>query len=329
MGVKYSGFLFNAPDAVSFFFVLSGMVLSYQYLVLGNSLDLRKYFINRFMRLFPAFFIAVLANALWWQRNSFTLPAIYNDFILGENGFWKEALLFKSETKFFGAGWTLVKELTISFFVPFLIVIAKVDRRLLKWFVFTLFVVASMHDKFVFHFTLGIIISAYYHYFVSSELRSKKWFRFRYLIIIAAIVLFSIRRIEELSRFGPDFYSLIQFLQINLFDFTGLAAFIFIICILRSDKLKRLFTTPFLMYMGKISYGIYLIHWLVIDVIYFYWDRLIGYFSSVTVALFVMGLVCFTVSVLLAILIHYAIELPFMKISKRWTSKMKPSVVIK
>ena len=48
--VKGLNFLFNAADAVSFFFVLSGMVLSYQYIVLGKSLDMRRYYINRFLR---------------------------------------------------------------------------------------------------------------------------------------------------------------------------------------------------------------------------------------------------------------------------------------
>lgn len=55
--IKGFNFIFNAADAVSFFFVLSGMVLTYQYVVLGNSLDLRKYAINRFIRLFPAFLL--------------------------------------------------------------------------------------------------------------------------------------------------------------------------------------------------------------------------------------------------------------------------------
>jgi hypothetical protein len=68
--VKYLDFIFNAVDAVSFFFVLSGMVLTYQYVVLGNSLDLRKYTINRFFRLFPAFFLTVVLHTVSGVRQT-------------------------------------------------------------------------------------------------------------------------------------------------------------------------------------------------------------------------------------------------------------------
>src|SRR5690606_19040924 len=59
--VKITNIFINGADAVAFFFVLSGFVLSYKYVVLKHPLDIGKFYVNRFFRLWPAFFITVVA----------------------------------------------------------------------------------------------------------------------------------------------------------------------------------------------------------------------------------------------------------------------------
>ena len=326
--IKLAGFIFNASDAVSFFFVLSGMVLTYQYVVLGNSLDMRKYYINRIMRLLPAFFIAVLMNALYWQRHNFNWPDMYRDFIRNNNQFWEEAILIRPHTKFFGAGWTLVTELAASFFIPFLIVIGKNHRRLLWWLILSSVLVSRVTEMFIFHFTLGVIISFYYRDLEGPELAEKKWYKFRYLILAAAVVLFSIRRIETLSPFGPTFYYFGEYLQISLFQYTGLASFVFIIWMIRNKAIQHILNHGILIFLGKISYGVYLMHWLVVTIIYDNWDFLLTCFPNLRTTFLVMMMVCFLVTVILATILHYVIELPFIRMGKRFTAKLKPSLVI-
>ena len=321
-------FIFNAADAVSFFFVLSGMVLTYQYIVLGKSLDMRKYYINRFLRLFPAFFIAVLMNALDWQRHNFTMPEIYHDIILNNNNFWEEALLFKSRTKFFGAGWTLVIELSASFFIPFLVVLGKANRRLLWWFVLSYFIVGRFINDFAVHFILGVIISCYYIDLESDKLKEKKWYKYRYLILLAAVVLFSLRRIEEISAFGPTALYLADFFQLNAFQATGFASFVFIIWMIRNKKVQYVLEHSILQFIGKISYGLYLMHWLIVGIIYDNWTEIVAFFPNLTTAFIVMMIVCFLVTVVLATILHYTVELPFIRMGKRITNKLKPSLVI-
>ena len=48
---KVGSIIANGSDAVSFFFVLSGFVLSYKYVVLRQPLDIKKFYFNRFFRL--------------------------------------------------------------------------------------------------------------------------------------------------------------------------------------------------------------------------------------------------------------------------------------
>ena len=64
MIANYLSIIFNGSDAVSFFFVLSGFVLSYKYLVLNKPLDIKKFYVSRFFRLWPAFFVTLIFNRL-------------------------------------------------------------------------------------------------------------------------------------------------------------------------------------------------------------------------------------------------------------------------
>ncbi len=57
IGIKIISIVFTGSDAVSFFFVLSGFVLSYKYINQNEPLDIRKYYISRLFRLWPAFFL--------------------------------------------------------------------------------------------------------------------------------------------------------------------------------------------------------------------------------------------------------------------------------
>ncbi|MEO6832561.1 MAG: acyltransferase family protein, partial [Chitinophagaceae bacterium] len=171
-------------------------------------------------------------------------------------------------------------------------------------------------------------LSAYYFYINSPEFKCTRWYRFRHIILLLSIVLFSIRRIQDVSPFGPDFYELGTYFQINLFFYTGLASFVFLAFILRNKATQRVLMQPVLRFMGKISYGIYLMHWLVVCIIYDHWNFFLKFFPSVTVTFVVMGVACLGVSTLLAYILHVAVELPFIKIGKRIGAKMKAGISV-
>ncbi|MCB0696651.1 MAG: acyltransferase, partial [Chitinophagaceae bacterium] len=132
--MKVASIVFNGADAVSFFFVLSGFVLSYKYVVLKHKLDVRKFYINRFFRLWPAFFIAVITNALYHQRHELDFHRFIELFIYNKYGFWQEAALIRpADHVYYLPGWTLTIELVMSFFIPFVVLMAHKDKRSVWW----------------------------------------------------------------------------------------------------------------------------------------------------------------------------------------------------
>ncbi len=317
--------IFNGSDAVSFFFVLSGFVLSYKYLVLGQQLDIRKYYINRIFRLWPAFFVAVFVHALNALRLDMSAAKFADMFLLNKSQFWEEAILLRSRNVLCGPGWTLVVELWLSFFIPFFILVVRKDKRLVWWLLMAYMLVREI---FYIHFVLGIVISLIYSHVKDVSFKQTKWYRYRYLILPVAFVLFSIRHINRLSPMGPTYTYLADYIGIPFFYYTAFASFVFIVAIIQSKNAQRILEHKILRFIGKISFGIYLMHWFIVGDIYFYWNDLVRYFGSEKLTFAVMLAVCTVCTFTLATLLHYCVELPFIRYSRRLTSRMKPSIQI-
>ncbi len=329
MSIKLASFIFNGRDAVSFFFVLSGFVLSYKYIVMKEPLDVRNFFINRFLRLFPAFFVTLFISALYWQSADMHLHRLYEVFILNKDQFWEEAYLFKTHNKFYVPGWTLVLELSVSFFMPFTITIAKVNRKLIPWLIFTYLIISYVINSFFIHFALGLLISCYYFEISNTSFKDTKWYKYRVPLIIAAFILYSVRAIDHVSHFGSTYAYLADFFQIDFLLYSGFGSFIFLVAMVHSRRLQRVLNIGILRFYGKISYGVYLMHWIVVTVIFEHWDMLLPHFQNNNkIAFFSLLAICIVTTTLLASLMHYAVELPFIKMGKKITAKLRPSVVI-
>lgn len=329
MTVKILTLFISGGDAVSLFFVLSGFVLSYPVIVLDNRMDVGKFYINRFFRLWPAFFITILLNSFYWERGGL-FSHISDIYLTNETHFWDEALLLRGHPHYYFPSWTLTLELTISLLMPFLIFIAANNKRLIKWMVPMVLVMGGQTiSGYVFHFCLGISISCIFHYLNSEAYRSSRWYRYRYFIIIAAIPLYMLDPIDKISPFGPSLKTLLAYLNIGFHHFTAFSAFIFIAAIIQSKKAKAILSHSSLRFFGKISYGIYLMHWLIVMAIFDNWDFILSKMPNVITSLIIMFIACFLITTLLATLTHYLIELPFIRWSKRLTGKMKPTVEVR
>jgi peptidoglycan/LPS O-acetylase OafA/YrhL len=328
-GFKIASVVFNANDAVSFFFVLSGMVLTYPYIQFDKKLDIGKFYVSRVFRLYPGFVIAVLINALYANRHALNATGMLDLFVYNHQQFWEEMLLIRGHNKFYLPGWTLTIEMLYSFFIPFMVIIARRNRKLLLWFLFASLIMIPSTGGFLVHFTLGAIIGAYFQEIKSVDFKQTKWYRYRALIIIVSIILFSVRQLTKMSPLGDTLMYLLDFFKLDFFIFTGLASFVFIICFIHFPKIQRVLEHRILIFYGRISYGIYLMHWVFVWAIGDYWEsRILPFFGNKATALIVMMLACFACSTIAATALHYCVELPFMRMGKRITHKMKPTLSV-
>lgn len=323
--VELSSLVFNGADAVSYFFVLSGFVLSYKYIALGNKLDIRNFYVNRFFRIWPAFFVTVLLNALYWNRHNLNIHNLLDVFVYNKQQFWEEALLFRGPSKFYVPGWTLSIELTVSFFIPFAVALGRKDARIILWLLLATLV---MTLEFVFPFLLGVLASCLYWKVTDPKFKQTKWYRYRIPILIISYGLFSIRILDRISPIGPTYKYIASYLAISFFHYTAFASFVFLIFFLQNKKLQNVLSHSWLRFVGKISYGIYLMHWLIVTIIFEHWDYLRGLFPSTAATVAVTFAAYMMLTLLLAWATHHIIEIPFIRLGKKISNRLKPSVTV-
>ncbi len=325
---KFAATVFNGSDAVSLFFVLSGFVLSYKYIVLHQPLDIKRFYVTRFFRLWPAFFVTIVLNAINTNRNNPDLHTFIDIFIKNKTSFWEEAILIRNRVNYYGAGWTLNLELALSFFIPFWVVLAKKNTKVIGWLLIAYLLIGNnMRDLYMFHFHfgLGVLISCLFTNITAPSFKEAKWYKNRYLLLLVAFLLFSIRHIDRIWPLPGKYQYLAGYFGIDLFHYTAVASFVFIVAIIQSPKAQKVLEHGILRFFGKISFGIYLMHWAAVVDVFDYWAQANSVFGHRWVALLVLFVIYAAITFGLATVLHYAVELPFIKLGKRIASRLKPS----
>lgn len=328
---KLASLVFNGSDAVSFFFVLSGFVLSYKYIVLNQKLDIGKFYINRFFRLWPAYFITIALNALYVNRHNLNLHGLADLFVYNQKHFWEEAILIRNRLQYYIPGWTLSIELALSLFIPFWVVLAKKDFRLIAWVLLAYLLIGNnMRDLFMFHvhFVLGVALSCLFRFLNSAGFRETNWYKYRLALIALAAGFYSIRHIARLFPFGDSYTSFANYVGLDFFHYSAVASFVCIAGLIISPLGRKILEHRLLLFFGRISYGIYLMHWVIVTAIFDNWDQIRSLFNSVYTALGISFLVYALLTTLLATALHYWVELPFIRFSKRSTGRMKTTLKV-
>lgn len=251
---------------VDIFFVLSGFLITYRYF--GKKIRLKQYFVNRFSRIYPMYFLITVG--------------VFIDFII-RNGHWNtektiEAILSFTMTKALfdkylltagiSQGWTLTLEEMFYFTAPIyflLIAKRKIWVIILPILIFLFgtalknFTAAPwnvwgfMQDNisiYIFEFFAGIFLAAMY-----KDGMIKK-FKLPVYTTVGILFLTFFPLVRGITFGGNDF---VMGAERAVLAFIGVAPLIFG---LTTEKtwVSQLFSTRLMVLLGKSSYVFYLIH---------------------------------------------------------------------
>jgi peptidoglycan/LPS O-acetylase OafA/YrhL len=308
--------------AVSLFYVLSGLVLSIKYFRDTKQPDLSQFRISHFVtsRVFriwaPYLAIFILSYGVRRWVGYFegdTIPPVnpwlfstWNGSIpLGQllcEGF----LLQSGDYSLVPQGWTLPIELWISFLVPVGIYLAS---RHTGWLVFfTVLLIGPLGSTYyIFHFAVGILIAKYYTdiYTWLTPRRGLKT-----ILLLTGLFLYTFRFTLPVY-FDWELPASIPWMV------TAIGAAFMLMVVIASERARTFLSFSWLRFIGKVSYSIYLIHFLVLIILT---PRMLQLLDAPRAALPIfwwLGL-AFTVlaTIGLAALSHRWVEMPSMNLGK-------------
>lgn len=308
-------------QGVPIFFAISGFLVSISWLNKSSGSEWKSYAVSRALRIFPALWAAALLGwliALFCGKASFALSPLGALWLIGQGTFF--TFFNPDQLRDLGIGvmngslWTIPVELEFYIAVPFLFCfmawLIKRTNRLIVFFVLAIVVVSSFYLQYF----LGSVVSPgdgqtagqgsiFYKLLKVSVLPYLGQFLIGSSFIVFLKALGQRRASLVLIATGVIFGVLVK-----LFGLSGLPLVLF-----ENFSLAALFVGIALMHTryrlpGDISYGLYLYHGLVINML------LIAFEGQVTVTVTVMYLVF---SLLLSVASWLFIEKPCLAIRKR------------
>lgn len=255
---------------VSFFFILSGFILAYNYQnrILENQKSIRNFYIARFARIFPLHVLTLIIS----------LPFTYKYFIQNENLWLSQAITNLSLTHSFIPlrsiyfsfnipSWSLADEMFFYLVFPFLILLIPKVRALNIFLIVSIIAIIPIlvlvipesyyHQIFyinpftrVIDFIIGIFIFNTYKTLTREE-RSIDYNFLEISSILLLLVFFIFHQsISQVARFSFYYWIPMSYL---IFSFS-----------FQKGKVSNFLSNKIFIHLGEISFGFYMYHLLVI-----------------------------------------------------------------
>lgn len=317
-------FLCSATPAVKLFFVLSGFVLSLPYYNNNTSPLYFKFFIKRILRLYVPCLVVILLSLL--LRSILYRPHYVNEYGSWVIATWEKEYTFTEivnllllNAKFNNVNlalWTIPPEIKLSLILP-LFILFKRRLNVIWSFVFIIFIYVLItflnkiglrniwNDFNIFYyltfFLIGSLLCKYRSYAI-DWINSLSSFAY-YMVAGISIYLYTF----EYSLWWLPIPNSIFDMLIHFNDYISAFASVILIIIALSNQAQDFFSNSVLLFLGKISFSLYLVHAvLIVSLIYI----LTGILSPpVVISL------AFLLSFPLAVLFYNCIEVPSMKLA--------------
>ncbi len=304
-------FLWDSESAVLYFFILSGFVLTESISKITlTPLSYFNFIGKRILRIYPAFLVILLLTFFLFPFISAQHNSWLADFWKKTpdiSDFFKQAVLIfripnDPALRVLPHDWTLSIEILISLVLPFLALISRINSLLLLMIIYAAVKLLPI-DPFIFDFSLGCIISTQKEKLISG------WKKISFLgqafLLILSLALLNL---DVLLPFNP------HKMDIILIHIKSWGLSLMLIALISSVKFQNIFTNKFLIFQGKISYSIYLIHFILIAILFKYSPNM-----SFAVALTII----FLTTILLSALMYFMVEKPCIQVGKKYFSGQK------
>ncbi len=329
---------------VSLFFVLSGFLITFLLLqedkVTGD-INIRKFYTRRILRIWPLYYLIVL---LGFFVLPYCVQASGLENVL-KTAYWQKFLLFLfflpnlamvafPQVPFTAQAWSIGTEEQFYLIWPWIILMVKIPQKLITLLLCILtgllairIVVWLLHIETLPYETMYKFtrIDSLCAGSILAAVRFKAGYRIRFpdklmgvlLAISILLVLPAIKLIfnARLPYFVCCFYPLIGLFWVSIVNSS----------LQEKSFLFKIFNNTILRFFGKISYGLYIFHWPVYMLFESKtpsWSNLYG-LSSFTASL-LAAFVSTALSVILALISYYCIEIHFLKLKRFFISEQRP-----
>jgi len=315
-------FLNFLQTGVDLFFVISGFVFAP--LILSSNISIKPYLIRRFFRIYPLYLISLLLYYGFAPDDPQKI-AFFIDHL-----FFLQTISSVQESMFFnGVTWTLPIEVEFYLLVPLLALLTVINRNtiyivlilaiLLKAILIitsteilniNLSSIISFHlPGFLLEFMVGIILYNIYMKYKNKQIAIK----YHILIIIIAITFIYGLTLFLLSHESGEITNANLLLKSYFRFWCSITYAILLFPFLIYLKKVNSFFYPICLFMGSISYGVYLFHLLIPKVLNYLDYNLTGFMGYFT---------CLILTVILALIAYYLIENPARIFGRKLSSKV-------
>ena len=273
---------------VDIFFVISGYLIT-KILLSKNNVDLKKFYLKRFKRIFPSlvlviFFVILISSfilsEIHFERiihsSTYSILGISNFFFMTESGYFDFEKLFKPLLH----TWSLGVEIQFYIFWS-LIFFWTFFKKNLKFFIACLFIfslalsILYTHRSETFFYFTGLRIFEFcigsYIFFIKNKIS-----RNDFILVLSLLLIIFCGFIFDENLSYPGIWAILP----------CVSAALFILYSYKTSRFDLIFNNNIIIFFGKISYTLYLVHWPVAVLFSYYVAREISNLEKTLLIIF-------------------------------------------